>query len=239
MKRVFITCTAFLFVLTALWRISKTPSYQFFGELISRVETGDRVVALTFDDGPSLHNTEEILTLMREQAIKATFFLVGRNIEKYPSLVSDMVRDGHQIGNHSYSHNRMLFGSVESYKSEILRTDALIRQSGFADEIVFRPPFGKKLFSLPKALDELEKLTVTWDVDSLDYETQDQKKLEENVMTQVRPGSIVLFHDGSGRKPATIGAVKTVIRVLKAQGYTFLTVNELRENGLRHALVRR
>ncbi|MEQ1875238.1 MAG: polysaccharide deacetylase family protein [Bdellovibrionia bacterium] len=239
MKRVLIACTAILFVLISLWRVSKMPSFQFMGELVHRVETGDRVVALTFDDGPGIHNTEEILGVLREEAIHATFFLIGKNVEENLGLAKMIMNEGHQVGNHSYSHKRMLLNSVDFCRSEIAKTDGLLRGLGYQDEIVFRPPFGKKLFSLPAALSELDKLSVTWDVDSEDTETQDPKILEDNVLSEVRPGSIILFHDGFAKKPGTISAVKNVIKVLKAQGYTFLTVNELRKNGLRHALVRR
>ena len=239
MKKILIGCAAFIFVLILIWKVAKQPSFQIFGDLIYRVDTPDRVVALTFDDVPSPHNTEEILAILRDNSIRATFFMVGKNIEKFPGLARAVLTDGHQLANHSFSHKRMIFDSTEFCRNEILKTDKAIRALGFQDEIVFRPPFGKKLVSLPWVLSDLGKLTVTWDAESEDTEYQDPDVLEQNVMSRVRRGSIILFHDGGGRKDATIKAVKSVVRILKAQGFTFLTVNELRRNGLRHAAAKR
>jgi peptidoglycan-N-acetylglucosamine deacetylase len=211
-----------------VYKLAGLPKFQLLGDLLYRVPTQDRVVALTFDDGPSPQNTQDLLVLLKEFEIKATFFMIGQNIEKYPELATLVFQAGHQIANHSYSHQRTLLSSVDFFKNEINRTDALIRDLGYQDEIVFRPPFGKKLLTLPWALQDLGKLSVTWDAESEDTETQDVTELRNNVLHHVTTGSIILFHDGFARKDGTLTAVREVIQNLKSQGYQFVTVNELR-----------
>jgi peptidoglycan/xylan/chitin deacetylase (PgdA/CDA1 family) len=215
-------------VATLVWRVAKDPHYMVTGELFYHAEISERAVALTFDDGPSPQNTEDLLLLLKEQKIPATFFMIGSNLEKYPDIAKDVFTAGHQIGNHTYSHQRTLFSSVEFFRGEIKQTDILIRNLGYNDEIVFRPPFGKKLINLPLALREMKKLAVTWDVESEDTESQDGDALATRVLNQVKPGSVILFHDGFARKEGTLKAVRIVIEALKAQGYQFMTVNELR-----------
>jgi peptidoglycan-N-acetylglucosamine deacetylase len=224
-------CLVFILMVVGfgLWLLSRSTSFQLFGDLIDRVETQEKVVALTFDDGPSPQNTPEILDILKEYSVPATFFMIGQNIEQYLELAERVLKEGHQIANHSYSHKRMVFTSLESCIDEISKTHALIRELGFQGEIVFRPPFGKKLFTLPLALQRLKVLSVTWDAESKDTEYQDSQTLESNVLSHVKPGSIILFHDGFGKKEGTIAAIKILISKLKLDGYTFLTVNELRK----------
>lgn len=215
-----------------LWIIGRQPTFQFFGALLYRVNTPEKVVALTFDDGPSPENTEDVLKILRENSVKATFFLVGKNIERFPELARKVVSEGHQAANHSYSHRRMLLQSTAFCRDEIEKTDSLIRDVGYTEEIVFRPPFGKKLFSLPLALRELNKLSVTWDVEPEDTETQDATLLQKRVLDHAKPGSIILFHDGNARKEGTLAALPVIIRELRSQGYGFLTVNDLRKRAV-------
>jgi peptidoglycan/xylan/chitin deacetylase (PgdA/CDA1 family) len=226
-KPYFVIIISFFLLFALVWRTSNNPKFQLFGSLVYRLETNKKVVALTFDDGPSPNNTIDILNLLNEYSIKATFFMIGQNIERYPEIASAVFKSGHDIGNHTYSHQRTLFGSVDFFRDEIQRTDELIRKIGYQEEIFFRPPFGKKLINLPLALKELEKTTVTWDVDSKDTKNQDPNWLKSKVLTNIEPGSIILFHDGFSKKEGTITTIRAVIEELKKQGYTFLTINEL------------
>lgn len=106
------------------------------------------MVALTFDDGPT-KNGDQLISLLAKYNVKATFFLIGKEIETYPDGAIRIVQAGHQIGNHTYSHNRMVLKRPSYIKEEIERTDQLIRQAGYKGEIDFRPPNGKKLIGLP------------------------------------------------------------------------------------------
>lgn len=119
-------------------------TFQLYGGLTYKVETNQKVVALTFDDGPT-ENVDDILTLLNDHNIKATFFLIGNEIEKNQEEAKAIVNEGHQIGNHTYSHQHMIFKSPWFIKEEIEKTDELIRHGGYKGEIDFRPPKEKRL----------------------------------------------------------------------------------------------
>jgi peptidoglycan-N-acetylglucosamine deacetylase len=210
-----------------LWKLSNARTFQAFGELYRRVETPEKVVALTFDDGPSPHNTPALLELLARHQVKASFFMVGRNIEAHRELAARVLAKGHQLGNHSYSHKRLVLRSPSFIQEEISRTDALLRELGVQGEILFRAPFGKKLFVLPWLLAREHRKHITFDVVPDDHATQDAALLTSRILEATRPGSIILLHDGWGAKPGTLEAAGRVIEHLKAQGYRFVTVSEL------------
>jgi peptidoglycan/xylan/chitin deacetylase (PgdA/CDA1 family) len=214
-------------LLVGLGKLSRSWTYQLFGEIYPRVETAEKVVALTFDDGPKPGQTEEILGVLKWHGVKASFFMVGRNIERHPELAARVLAEGHQLGNHSYSHRRLVFKSPSYVQEEIDKTDVLLRGLGVQGEILFRAPFGKKLVVLPWLLSRSGREHITFDVVSRDDETQDVGLLTSRVMESVRPGSIILFHDGGRDKPGTVQAVDIVVGKLKEQGYRFVTVSEL------------
>jgi peptidoglycan/xylan/chitin deacetylase (PgdA/CDA1 family) len=214
-------------LLVGLWQLSKSWTFQLFGELHDRVETSEKVVALTFDDGPKPGQTEAILGILKRHGVKASFFMVGRRIERHRELAARVLAEGHQLGNHSYSHHRLIFKSPSYVQEEIDKTDALLRELGVEGEIYFRAPNCKKLVVLPWLLKQGGRKHITFDAVSLDDQTQDVELLTSRVMESVRPGSIILFHDGGRDKPGTIQATELVIEKLLAQGYRFVTVSEL------------
>lgn len=218
-------------LLVGLWQLSRSWTFQLFGELYPRVETSEKVVALTFDDGPRLGQTEEILGILKRHEVKASFFMVGERIERHRELAARVLAEGHQLGNHSYSHHRLIFKSPSYVREEIDKTDALLRGLGVEGEILFRAPHGKKLVVLPWLLKQGGRKHITFDAVSMDDQTQDVEQLTSRVMESVRPGSIILFHDGGREKPGTIQAVDIVIGKLKEQGYRFVTVSELLKLG--------
>ncbi|HEX8702568.1 MAG TPA: polysaccharide deacetylase family protein [Myxococcaceae bacterium] len=227
MKRWGVGAVVVLSVVIGLWRLSNARSFQAFGELYLRVETPERVVALTFDDGPSSANTPAVLELLARHQVKATFFMVGRNIEQHRELASRVLAEGHQLGSHSYSHKRMVLSSPSFIEEELSRTDALLREVGVRGEILFRAPFGKKLFVLPWILSRQGRKHITFDVVPDDHATQDAALITSRVLEATRPGSIILLHDGGAAKPGTLEAAGRIIESLKAQGYRFVTVSEL------------
>src|SRR6185436_13476921 len=136
------------------FQVSKSRTFQFFGEIVPRVNTQQKFVALTFDDGPIPGATEEVLSVLNEGGIKATFFVIGAELEQNLEQGRKLVAAGHELGNHSFSHSRMVLKTPSFVKFEIERTDELIRQTGYQGPIHFRPPFGKKLFVLPYYLSQ-------------------------------------------------------------------------------------
>jgi peptidoglycan-N-acetylglucosamine deacetylase len=216
-----------LVLLAGAWQLSRSWTFQVFGELHARVDTPERVVALTFDDGPKPGQTEAVLDILARHGAKATFFLVGQNLERHPELAARALDEGHELGNHSYSHHRLIFKSPSYVRREIDKTDALLRAVGVQGDILFRPPYGKKLLVLPWLLAREHRKDILFDVVPRDDETQDVALLTSRVLASVRPGSILLFHDGGRDKPGTLQAVDLVLEKLRAQGYRFVTVSEL------------
>jgi peptidoglycan/xylan/chitin deacetylase (PgdA/CDA1 family) len=216
-----------LALLVGTWQLSRSWTFQVFGELHARVETSEQVVALTFDDGPRSGQTEAVLDLLKRHGVKATFFMVGQNLERHPELAARALAEGHELGNHSYSHHRLIFKSPSRVQEEIDKTDALLRAVGVRGDILFRAPYGKKLLVLPWLLARGHRKDILFDVVPRDDDTQDVELLTSRVMATVRPGSILLFHDGGRDKPGTLQAVDIVLEKLRAQGYRFVTVSEL------------
>jgi peptidoglycan/xylan/chitin deacetylase (PgdA/CDA1 family) len=211
----------------AAWKVSNLHSFQFFGELVHRVETDEKVVALTFDDGPSPANTEAVLAVLARHHVKATFFMVGRNIEQHRALATRVLAEGHEAGNHSYSHKRLVFKSPAFVEAEISKTDTLLRELGVKGDIPFRSPFGKKLLVQPWVLSRQGKRNVLFDVVPDDSATQDAELITRRVLDGTRPGSIILLHDGWAKKPGTLEATGRIIEGLQARGFRFVTVSEL------------
>lgn len=212
-----------------LLQVSKSRSFQFFGDLVDRVDTTERVVALTFDDAPTPRAADVLDTLARFD-VKGTFYALGSELERTPDLGRRIAAEGHELGNHTFSHRRMV-GTNETpgfVRSELDRTDALIRETGYAGPITFRPPYGKKLFVLPWELSRRGVTTVTWDVEPDTFHAGDAAAIERYTLEHVRPGSIVLMHPFcEAGCSADREALPRIIEGLRADGYRFVTVREL------------
>ncbi len=199
-------------------------TWQLTGQLVDRVDTDEKIVALTLDDGPS-DRAGEVLDILAAADIPATFYLNGRDLAARPELGRAIAAAGHEIGNHTYSHRRMVLVSPETVADEVERTDAEIRRTGYQGEITFRPPYGKKLWTLPNYLAHHGRTTVTWDVEP-ETENSSTDDIVAATVEAVRPGSIILLHTmyGSGASRAAIGPI---VAKLRADGYRFVTVSEL------------
>ncbi|WP_226670657.1 polysaccharide deacetylase family protein [Metabacillus litoralis] len=220
------------FLLTALlfagtFKVTKLTTFQLFGELTYQVQTENKVLALTFDDGPT-KNVDQILPLLDKYEAKATFFLIGNDIEKYPEEAKKVVEAGHQIGNHTYSHKRMVLKSPAFIKEEIEKTDELIRKSGYKDEIDFRPPYGKKLVGLPYYLNKHNRETIMWSLEPDTYYTSADEKVDY-VMDNIKPGSIILLHPMYDQTGEAMEAIEDILSELTNDGYKFVTVDELQK----------
>ena len=211
------------------WRLMKTPNFQVVGRLVNQVETGERLVALTLDDGPTARYTDEVLDILREEGVRATFFVIGTALERDLDVCRRIVAEGHELGNHSYSHWPMVLRPYADIREEIERTDALIRDCGYQGEIHFRPPNGKKFLLLPFYLARTGRTDIFWDVapEGDRQVAADDEKIVAYILDRVRPGSIVLLHVMYRSREESRQALPGVIRGLKAQGYRFVTVSEL------------
>jgi peptidoglycan/xylan/chitin deacetylase (PgdA/CDA1 family) len=226
----------FILVLTGifygsfLW-LKSYRSPQLFGQCIHRIKTSEKIVALTFDDGPSIH-TEEILNILRLNNTQATFFLLGKNAEQFSNLVKQIYQAGHDIGNHSYSHEPLIFKSLTFIRKEIETTDQIIKQLGYEGTIHFRAPYGRKLIGLPWVLYQSNRPHILFDVIPDDWASPGVSTIVYRILSQVKPGSIILCHDGNGDnrgqdRSQTVEAIPIIIQKLKAKGYRFVTISEL------------
>lgn len=196
----------------------------------------EKVVALTFDDGPNPPHTQALLDTLERHSVKATFFLKGQNVEAFPESVRAVAQAGHEIANHSYSHLPMLSFSKSEMLNELVRTNQLIEDLLDYQPELFRPPYGVQGPGLKMALDELNMTSILMSTHGLDWEVNDPELIANTVLESIEPGSIILLHDGHGdvtdpnaqdSRAASVQATTIIIETLKAQGYRFATVGEL------------
>ncbi len=229
-KPVIITAVSLVVVLVAagiLWNVAGSRTFQFFGDLVDRVETTEKVVALTFDDGPDPAGVRQVLDTLGEQQVKATFFLMGRDLDRHPDLGRRIAEAGHEIGNHTYSHQRMIGVLPGTVAKEVEDTDARIRETGYRGDVHFRPPHGKKLFALPHYLARHDRKTIMWDVEPDSAGTPSAARIVDETLAGTKPGSIILLHPMYAGRDQTRQALGPIITGLKERGYRFVTVSAL------------
>ena len=191
------------------------------------VDAAPKLLAFTFDDGPHRGSTDRLLDGLRERNAKGTFFLVGEEIDEARDIVERMRDEGHQIGNHTWSHKRLDEISTDEAAQEIGKTDALLKSVAGEAEYWLRPPYG---FLGEGAEKSLGVPVVKWSVDPRDWESRDADKVVQAVMVAVKPGDIVLLHD---IYPTSVEAALRLMDALAADGYQFVTVEELlQRNGV-------
>ncbi len=209
------------------YRMKNSTTFQVAGELVPRVDTGEKAVALTFDDGPTPADADAVLGALAERGVRATFFVNGKPLSEAPDVGRRLVEAGHELGNHTWTHRRMVLVTPAIVADEVEPTDDAIRSSGYEGEITFRPPYGDKLLTLPLYLANHDRTTVTWDVSPERWDAeQTPDEIVDGAVSETRPGSIILLHPWNGRTSVQ-QAIGPVIDDLTAQGYRFVTVSEL------------
>jgi peptidoglycan/xylan/chitin deacetylase (PgdA/CDA1 family) len=200
---------------------------QFQGKVVSQITpaNGEKVIALTFDDGPWPDTTEEVLDILKQNKIKATFFMVGLHIQRHPELAKRVAEEGHAIGNHTLNHP-LQDVSLADAAYQIDGMEKLIYETTGVKTGLFRPPGGRIDGGLANYAHERKYAVTLWSVDSEDYYVASPILLD-NVLKNVQPGRIVLMHDGGGDRSATVKALPQIISALKQRGYRFVTVPEL------------
>lgn len=181
----------------------------------------EKVVALTFDDGPGYKTTMSLLNGLKERDVRATFFLLGEKIEERSEVIERMHEDGHLIGNHTYSHIQLDAVNIACAKSEIDRTNEIIREITGEKPGYIRPPYGCWNDELERQID---MQAVLWTVDTCDWNTRNARKIVDYVVNEVESGDIILMHD---IYDTSVAAALEIVDVLKNRGYVFVTVDEL------------
>lgn len=189
--------------------------------------TNDKLIALTFDDGPWENTTPEILQILQQHQVKATFFWVGQAVQAHPDLAKQVVAAGHAIGNHTWHHWYKQMNAATA-KSEIERTSDLIYKTTGVKTDLFRPPGGYLNNGLAAYAKSQKQTVVMWSLTSADTDPRAKPQVfVKNVLKGAKPGYIVLMHDGGGDRRRTVQALPQIIIGLKQQGYKFVTVPEL------------
>src|SRR5881409_2242101 len=182
-------------------------------------------IAMTFDDGPSATLTPKLLDLLAAHHIKATFFVIGENVAEHPDIVARAAREGHEIGNHSWSHPNFAKMSEEGVRSQLRRTDDVIKSATGLRPTLLRPPYGSITAREKRWIhDEFGYQIILWDVDPYDWKRPGPAVVRNRILKETQPGSIVLSHD---IHPGTIEAMPSTFDALEAKGFKFVTVSEL------------
>ncbi len=209
--------------LTKLGKIPQALSGKVVREMVI---PGDRkVIALTFDDGPSKARTNDILYVLKTHNVKATFFVLGQNVQTYPDLTLRIVQHGHAIGNHSWSHPYSQ-QSQASAARQIDKTTELIQEITGVKTELFRPPGGYLNNGLASYAQQKKNAIIMWSVDTSDYRSN-SKNIVANALKNAKSGGIILLHDGGGERRNTLVALPNLIEELQKQGYEFVTIPEL------------
>lgn len=193
----------------------------------------DQEVALTFDDGPDGVYTEQILDILKQYDVKATFFLLGSNIQRYPEVVKRIVAEGHAIGNHSYSHPDLRTLSKEdAYQAELSKTQQVFAELVSIKPAIYRPPYGAVTDEQILYFAEQGLLTINWSIDTFDWDKKQnsvEEMKQEKVFKYLHEGGIILMHSAGGNRENTVKALPGIIEGLQNQGYQLKTIPELLE----------
>ena len=199
-----------------------------------RVNTEEKVVALTFDDGPSAVWTPQILDELKKAGIKATFFMVGKHVKQYPEIAKRVAREGHEIENHGYDHKVMIYYKTDELKKEINDTEKVIRDVTGQTTKYFRPPKAWLTSAEKQKIKEMGYGIVLWSLNSKDWVTFHDKQITSYILRQIKPGEIILFHDSGGvfnteggDRTQTVKTIPRLVRKLQEKGYRFVTISEL------------
>lgn len=189
------------------------------------VPVNSRLVAMTFDDGPHPSLTPKLLDILKARNIKATFYVIGQNAERYPTIMRRIADEGHEIANHTWSHPNLAKMSDANVRSQLTRTADIIRQTTGQSPTNFRPPYGS-ITSRQKEwiFREFGYPTIMWAVDPLDWKRPGASVVTQRIVSQATPGAIILAHD---IHPGTIDAMPSTLDQLRRNGYQFLTVSQL------------
>lgn len=191
----------------------------------SQTSNSDKRIAITFDDGPNSEFTPNVLELLSKYNAKATFFSIGMHIEAHPEILKSIADAGHEVGNHSYSHNTTIdFNKTNEWLKEIETTDALIEKVTGKQSTLFRPPFGVTTPNLAKALKTTNHKVIGWNIRSFDTVISNPEVIQKRIRNRVKPGAIVLLHDTHKNSQIIL---EHLLQFLQQNGYKMVTINEL------------
>ena len=204
------------------------PSLKFFGNFICRGSRKGKQVALTFDDGPDPRSTPQLLDLLREQKITATFFCIGQHVEKNPELAARILREGHLVENHSFAHSNLInFYSPKKLRAELALAQVAIEKAAGVAPKFYRPPVGLSNPGTFRVAQALELQVIGWNIRSLDTVIAEPEKIVARIRRGLKPGAIILLHDGNIPAEKLLATVKSLLDTLRGLGYEVVRLDKL------------
>lgn len=201
--------------------------YEETGKIIWDIKTKEKVVALTFDDGPHEKHTTQILDLLEKYNAKGTFFIVGEQAEKNPEIVLRMYEEGHELANHTFTHPNST--NVSKIRKEIKQTnDTIYSITGYTPNL-FRPVEGQYTDAMIEEVvkDGFQVVMWSWHQDTEDWKNPGVNKIVKTVLKGTKEGDVILFHDGGGNRAQTVKALEQILPELQNKGYNFVTIKDL------------
>ncbi len=201
--------------------------YEQTGQVLWDIQTDEKVIALTFDDGPDPRYTPEILEVLSKYDAKATFFVLGRSAEKYPEIIKRQYKEGHELANHTYSH--MFKARSPKLDEELEKTNSIISRITGYSPTLFRPVGGIYTDEMINTAQKngFKVVIWSWHLDTQDWKSPGVSRITKKVLDGASPGDVVLFHDGGGNRSQTIKALEQILPKLESEGYKFVTISEL------------
>ncbi|HZY97984.1 MAG TPA: polysaccharide deacetylase family protein [Candidatus Baltobacteraceae bacterium] len=234
------------FVVFTAYEVAESPGSQIFGKTLVSGPRDERVVALTYDDGPNPPYTNAIVDVLRQERVHATFFVVGQAVQAYPGVVRREALDGDAIGNHTWSHDHLVLDDSAALRETLQKTDRAIFAATGTHTRIMRPPYGGRDWLVLGEVRKLGYTPVMWSVPlAKDWEYPSADVIAQRVLPYVTDGSIIVLHDGNRGivckrnhlaphvcdRSADVEATRLIVETLKDKGYRFVTIPELLERG--------
>jgi peptidoglycan-N-acetylglucosamine deacetylase len=213
---------------------SMAPTGQWYGRTFTSLARGTKQLALTYDDGPNDPHTMRLLEVLAKHNVRATFFLIGRYVRQCPDIVREIVKAGHVIGNHTFTHPLLTFKIAAEVRKELSDCRAAIQDAVGEQSNFFRPPFGGRRPAVLRIARELGLQPIMWNITGYDWDAPPAAVIEKKVSSQIRGGDVILLHDGGHRqmgadRSQTALATDHLITRYKSEGYDFLTILQMLE----------
>lgn len=214
-----------------------SPTGQWYGRTFFGLPPGSKKLALTYDDGPNDPHTLRLLEVLARHEVRATFFLIGRYVARRSDIVRQVVKAGHVVGNHTFSHPNLIFCSRGQAETEIQQCQQVVHEAVGEQTRLFRPPFGGRHAGTLRLARSLGLEPIMWNVTGYDWRSKPAQYVEQKVRAKVRGGDVILLHDGGHRefgadRSQTVIATDRLVARYKSEGYEFMTVPEMMKNSV-------
>ncbi len=211
---------------------SMAPTGQWYGRTFTGLARGEKRLALTYDDGPNDPHTLRLLEVLDRHGVRATFFLIGLFVRQRPDIVREIVKGGHAVGNHTFTHPPLIFKSGAEIRRELVDCHSALQDAAGEHSNLFRPPFGGRRPAVLRIARELSLEPVMWNVTGYDWNAPPAAVIERKVSGQIRGGDVILLHDGGHKRMGadraqTVLATERLIAKCKSEGYEFETVPQM------------